>query len=236
MRNKRGKDAVNKFSLIHPEYFTKDGRPAPGVTTVLNELNKPWLTYWAWDLGKQGIDYRRHVDHLARVGTLAHRFILDYYRDQKTDTREYSAVEIKMARNSLLKFFTWENSHEVKPIWLEKSIVSEQFIYGGTFDFYGSVDGELNVVDFKTAKNIYEEHFYQAAAYYQAIEEKRRKIQAMRILQIGRDDNEGFSEKVRRGRPIHEFNIFLAALTVYNAKKALSAQRAAAPRTRKQKA
>ncbi|GAI85683.1 unnamed protein product, partial [marine sediment metagenome] len=55
----------------HRPYHLADGAIIPSVTTILSILDKPGLPHWAWDLGRQGLDYREIRDAAGRVGTLA---------------------------------------------------------------------------------------------------------------------------------------------------------------------
>jgi len=49
----------------HQPYRLADGSIVPSVTTILGILDKPRLPYWAWDLGRQGLDYREVRDAAA---------------------------------------------------------------------------------------------------------------------------------------------------------------------------
>ena len=54
-----------KRSRTHTRYPSKSGHLVPGVTTVLNVLNKPALVPWATGLGLQGSTLQEYVDALA---------------------------------------------------------------------------------------------------------------------------------------------------------------------------
>ena len=66
----------------HQRYKTKDGVIVPGVTTILSILAKPALIYWSWNLGMQGIDYRKVSDKAKDIGTLTHYNRMRYKRNQ----------------------------------------------------------------------------------------------------------------------------------------------------------
>jgi hypothetical protein len=83
----------------------------------------------------------------------------------------------------------------------------------------------LEVIDFKTSKAIYEEHLYQVAAYEHLIFETQPSrysdatgVDRLRILQIGRSEDEGFSEKVITEWD-HHWGVFEACLNLYKARK-----------------
>jgi len=176
----------------HRVYKTKSGLVIPSVTQIVSMLNKPALVTWANKLGLQGIDVKKYVDNKADIGTVAHRMILDYFLDQETDFSEYSKEVIDKAENSFLSFLEWAKNRKVKPLFVEKSMVSEVELFGGTFDFYGLVDGEKTLVDFKTGNGIYQEYFYQLAGYSILLEEAGMKVRRGMILNILRTEDERF--------------------------------------------
>jgi len=207
-----------KKTRAHIRYQLLDKTPVPGVTTVLGILSKPALIHWSWNLGMQGIDYRKFRDNLADVGTLSHQMILDYFNKVKTDTSEYSKSQIELAENCLLSFWEWEKGHNIEVIMAEAQLVSIEYGYGGTIDCFCKLDGQPTLLDFKTGKAIYPEFFYQLAAYEQLLTEAGQLIEVTRILRIGRDEDEGFEER-SVGKLDKQFEIFTHCLAIYNLKK-----------------
>jgi hypothetical protein len=185
-----------KRSKTHTRYYNKAGTLLPGVTTILGLLNKPALVPWANGLGLQGINVREYVDALALIGTIGHQMICDHNRGVPFQTNGHPAELIDKAENCFLSYLAWEKQHKVEPILCEAQLISELHGYGGTVDMYAKVDGVPTIVDYKTGKAIYPEHIYQVAAYRQLLEENGHFVADVRILQIGRDETEGFSEKV----------------------------------------
>ena len=203
-----------KKTRVHTVYKLACGDRVPSVTTILGILNKPALLDWAWQMGTQGLDYKAVRDGAADVGSLAHYMILCYLRREEPDTSEYSAQTIERAENSLIKFWDWEKAHNLKPIMLETPLVSEGLGFGGTIDFFGLVDGQPTLVDFKTGKAVYPEFFYQLAAYEQLLTEAGQLIEVTRILRIGRTEDEGFEERTI-GKLDRQWEIFLNCLKIY---------------------
>lgn len=204
----------------HPKQVLADGTKAVSVTTALGILAKPALIPWANRLGLQGIDSSKYVDSKARIGTLAHALILADLRGIEPDPREFTAVEMDQAENAVLKWFCWRKLHVIEPILVETGMVSETFRYGGIIDCFGLVDGVPTLLDFKTGKAIYDEHAYQLSAYRQMLIELGHEVQVSRILQIGREESEAFSERSWTNLD-REFEIFRHALAIYNLKKIL---------------
>jgi len=202
----------------HIQYRNKENIRLPGVTTVLGILAKPALIYWAWDLGMQKIDYRKFRDDKADIGTLAHEMALAHLRNEKPETTGYSSDQIELAEICFSKYLNWEKEHKIKPILLEKPLISETYQFGGTIDNYCKLDGVLTLVDYKTSKGIYEEMFYQVAAYKQLLVENNFNVQDVRILRIGRNEDEGFEDRKMINVSKHFF-IFQSCLEIYNLRK-----------------
>lgn len=203
---------------IHTQYKLANGERVPSVTTVLGILNKPALLEWAWKLGTEGIDYKAVRDTAADVGSLAHYLILCHLRGIEPDTSEYSQQVIDKAETCLIKFWDWEKEHTLKPVLIETPLVSELYRFGGTPDWFGLIDGTEETLDFKTGKAIYAEFFHQLAAYNQLLQEAGHVSKRARILRIGRDENEGFEERVVTGLA-KQWAVFLNCLNIYTLQK-----------------
>ena len=214
------KDVIKKASKAHTVYKTADGKRVPGATTVTGLLNKPYLITWANKLGLEGIDSATYTDEAAKSGTLAHAMVQAHLTGETVDTSIYSKQQIDLAENSVLSFYEWASRHEVKPLMCEEPMVSEEMRYGGTLDCYAMVDGEPELIDFKTGKAVYDEYFVQTASYRHLLEERGYEVKRIRILRIGRDETEGFEERVITDSRKY-FDIFKALLEIYYLKKEL---------------
>jgi hypothetical protein len=213
-------EKTNNKTKIHTVYKLSSGERVPSVTTVLGILNKPALLEWAWRCGCDGLDYKAVRDQAGGIGTLAHYFIMCHLTETKPDTSEYSTQDIEKAENCLIKYWDWEKGHKIEPILVETPLISEQYRFGGTIDFYGKIDGLPTLLDFKTGKAIYSEFFYQLAAYQQLLYEADKPTFNLdvRILRIGRDENEGFEERTL-GKLDKQWEVFLSCLNIYNLQK-----------------
>lgn len=215
-------DKLKKVSKAHTRYYLEDGTLVPGATTITGLLNKPALIKWANNLGLQGIDSTKYVDKAASIGTLIHSMVEAHITNKELDASEYSDFEIQMAKIGFQKYLDWESMHKITPIFNEKKFVSEKYFYGGTLDFYCKIDGKATLVDFKSGKGIFNEHFLQTSAYANLLRENGYKVQQIMILNIGRDENEPFAYK---SIPIvtarKYFSMFKNLLRVYYIKKEL---------------
>jgi hypothetical protein len=207
----------------HTVYKLKDGTRVPSVTTYLKVLDKSnYLVPWANKLGLAGVDSTKYRDEKARIGSLAHEMILSHLKKEEPDLYEYSQMEIDQAENCFLKYLSWEKQHTVDPILAEGQMVSEVFKFGGTVDFYGRIDGRLELGDFKTGNGIYPEMWYQLAGYGMLLEEHGHHVDARRIINIGRDETENFVESIKAGPPQEdEILIFRSCQAIYEARKRL---------------
>ena len=215
------KEAYSKRAKVRPVYKNERGEKVPGVTTILGAvLSKPALIHWSWKLGIQGIDYRVHRDELADIGTLTHNMILCHLQGKQYDTSEYTKSMIGRSENAFLSYLEWERQHKIEPELIETSMVSKSLDFGGKPDYYGLIDGIATVMDFKTGKAIYDDYFYQIAAYGFMIKEMGHPVDQYRVLNIGRDENEMFVEELRADVDL-ELSIFFDSLKIYQAKKAI---------------
>ena len=211
------KRAKNK---AHTIYKLADGTRVPGATTITGLLNKPYLITWANNLGLEGYDAAKYRDESAEVGTLAHQMVQDHLMSRTTITSDYSINDISMAENSLLSYLEWEKSHTVEPIICEVPMVSEKYRFGGTVDCYCNLDGIPTLLDFKTGKAVYNEYFVQVAAYEEILEEHGYPVERVKILRIGRTEDEGFEERGMTDTADY-FDIFMDLLDIYYIKKKL---------------
>lgn len=213
---------ANRFAA-HPKPRFADGTTGPSVTGVLGELSKPALYRWNNIMGLKGIDTLKYVDEKAKAGTLAHAMILADLADIHPDWKEYEPYVIDQAENSFRKWLDYKKRHDIKPIFTEKPMVSEKYRYGGILDLYCNLDGVPALVDFKTSKAIYEEMWYQVSAYHWMLIEAGLPVGECHILQIGRDETEGFNTQMRKNLET-EFEIFKHALGIYYAKRKLKGE------------
>lgn len=205
----------------HIRYKTKDGKIVPGITTVLGLLAKPALVPWANKLGLQGISVRAYVDDKAAIGTLAHAMITDKLVGKETDTSDYSEKQIDQAENSCLSFWEWEKDHKIEEVFfIERPLVSERWEFGGTLDIYAQVNGKKEIIDLKTGSGIYPEAVYQVATLKILLQENLFLVDATRIVNIPRSEDEGFLEKVVTEKENDQgWNIFYHLLQVYYSRK-----------------
>lgn len=209
---------------MRTKYLLADKTRVVGVTTITGELgwNKRVLMNWANRLGFEGIDSNKYTDDKADIGTIGHGLVLQHHSGEKFDTSDYSEKQIKEAENSLLSYLEWIKGKKVKPILLEKPLVSELYRYGGTPDNYCEIDGIPTLLDYKTGKGIYLEYYIQVGGgYRQLLLEHNYPVEQTVILNIPRTEDESFQFKIIKKVDVC-WSIFHKALEIHNLKKELS--------------
>jgi hypothetical protein len=192
----------------------------PGTTTILGVINKPALMYWAWDLGMQGIDYRKYTDEMASIGTLVHKRIEDHIKGIETDFADYTPTQVKISDVGFNKLLEWEQENNPQYLRSELMLSSAKYRYGGTVDLYARIGEKYVLIDFKTSKAIYDDQFCQVSAYAQLLRENGMLCDEVLILRIGRDESEGFEVRKVNQEELY-FEVFKNALNIYNTKKKL---------------
>ena len=184
----------------HQIYRNKEGKRLCGVTTITDQQlgwNKRILINWANNLGLEGIDSSKYTDETADIGKLAHKQILNHFLNLPTDTTHFSQYETDSANLSYNKYLLWESKHEVKPILVEKPLVSEVYQYGGMFDYYGLVDNLRTLLDFKTGGGLYLEYWIQVAGgYLTLLLEHNHPVDQIILLNIPASELTPFQEQI----------------------------------------
>jgi hypothetical protein len=211
-------DRIRKRAKAHIRYKNAAGKVVPGTTTICGELAKPYLVKWANNLGLNGIDSDDYRDIAAEIGTLIHYMVECDLRGIEPDTTDYTKSDIEAAENGLLKWYEWKKGKVINPILIETPLVSESHQYGGTIDLYAEVDGVLNLIDFKSGKAIYPEMLIQLGAYKHLLLEHKYPVTKARILRIGRDESEGFDDKVQTDLTV-QWEMFKHLRAIYDLKK-----------------
>jgi len=175
-------------------YKNKEGESLPGVTTILNVLNKPALLWWAWKEGAEGRDLYEKRDKAADAGTLCHQMIEAHLKGlpEPPVPEDFDKEQRGRAEGGFLAFLEWEKAHSFRLLESERSLVSEKYGYGGTIDI-GAIVNDTCIVDIKTSKDVYVSMKIQVAAYQNLWNENHPEnpARSCHILRVGEDG--GFS-------------------------------------------
>ncbi|XOB40959.1 MAG: hypothetical protein ACKKMW_02730 [Candidatus Nealsonbacteria bacterium] len=207
---------------MSPKLFQKnngyeiDGLWYPRVTSICNIIAKPGLEIW---LANQPsfIAMQRKRKKITGWGILIHETI------EKILLKKNPEIKPNI-RPSIQAFLDWLSINKVKPLSIEKRVFSKQNTYAGTFDVLAEINGKLGIVDLKTSRDIWDDHFIQTAAYFNAYNEKtKKKAKTHWILKIdqyqkckicGAEKRNKLGDiSIKRGKRFcrHDFNSFIGS-------------------------
>jgi len=151
----------------HQKYHLADGTQVPGGSTICKIGDDAGaLIHWAWNLGREGKDYKKERDKAADIGTIAHFLIECYLTGQVADLDDYSQEDIDKALGCYNKFVDWWDEQNLKVVATEIQLVNETYKFGGTIDLIAKrPNGDHVLIDFKTSKKISESYWRQCAGY-----------------------------------------------------------------------
>ena len=168
--------------------YTWGGHFVPGVTTILQCINKPALMPWAIGVTR---DYwlaaieagRTDYKAIHKESWTANKRIAKDAADIGSNVHHYAECHFKklqlpdllsdQAKRGVEAFHKWLDSHKVEILSSERRVFSQEYYYAGTCDFVAKIDGVLGVGDIKTSSGIYPEMRFQTAAYQHALQEEK---------------------------------------------------------------
>lgn len=206
----------------HQRYKTAEGVAVPGVTTVLGAtIPKPALLAWAYNCGVKGEDFRKVKDKAADVGTIAHWLIELHLKGLEPDTSNFAPADLAKAENAVIKFLSWWDAGKFEYVASEMQLVSVSG-FGGTLDILAKQNDELILIDLKTSKGIYDEYWFQLAAYAYLYCENNpfEALKRFIICRIGKEEAESDFEIQERKSLTWEWNVFEKCLALYKTLKA----------------
>ena len=209
------KDTITLLFDSDKHFYSINNNKIPGTTSILQVINKPALIPWAvgeackylqtilipgksYDeleikdmLDQAKWAHRRKKDTAADIGVFVHQWCEDYITGKNPPMPINENI-----RNGVQAFLDWQKANQVAFHLAEQVVYSKEYNYAGTFDFTATLNGELMLGDFKTSSGIYDEMFFQTAAYQIARQEEypKEKYKANVILRLGKDGE--FESKV----------------------------------------
>lgn len=145
------------------DYRAKDGKPIPGVTTLVKLADDPGgLIYAAAQIGPK---YREIWDRETDIGSETHAMIVQHLTKQPVTN---SLADEELRRGAWLAFRAaerWLTESGLEAVEWEVSLISEAHRFGGQIDLIGRLAGDLVIVDWKTSKGFYPNMLTQVAGY-----------------------------------------------------------------------
>ena len=158
-------------------------------------------------------------DKAADAGTLAHSFFENHIKGLPDPCREGIQTDVlSKAEGCYITFLDWEKSNSIKYIDSEVELTSEKYPMGGTIDaiIQGALTpvGMVDILDYKTGKDIYLEAKMQVKVYGKLWEEHHPElpVAGFHILRLG--ENGEFTHKYFPNLDDRYFEIFLDCLDI----------------------
>lgn len=146
--------------------YMVDGKRVPGVTTILSRFKESGaLIHWAWEQGRDGLDYRQTRDSAADSGTIAHQMVEADIRGGAGPVQNGTPSEVwDKALTAFSAYLEWKEQTQLKPSHTEQALVCRCHRFGGCLDAI-LVQGKLSIGDWKTSSGVYVDHLLQLSAY-----------------------------------------------------------------------
>jgi genome maintenance exonuclease 1 len=165
-------------------FYEVNGTNYPSVTSVLGVRKKVELQQWRDRIGENVANWE--MGRAARRGTATHNLIENYIKGEPLTEKSVLPLGLfKLMKPYVDKI---ENIH-----CLETVLYSSKYKLAGQVDCIAEYDGELSVIDFKTANKErkvewIENYFLQCTAYGLMYEELFEKPIKKIVLIIGGED------------------------------------------------
>lgn len=152
---------LKRQNIDGARYYTVNGRPMVSITSVTSHWNKHIFVDWRKRIGEA--EANRITRRATSRGTATHSLIENHLLNKE--------VEFDKPSPKMLFLQSKETLKNINNIYaLEESLYSEELGVAGTVDCIAEYNGELSIIDFKTAekpkpRDWIENYFVQAAAY-----------------------------------------------------------------------
>jgi CRISPR/Cas system-associated exonuclease Cas4 (RecB family) len=211
---------------------TLNGKPLMGITTVLGVISKPMLIQWSanmavdyikdnwfdkqetlegWEevLKEARTAHRKKKEKAGDWGTAVHLAIENWIKLKKEEP-ELDDVGMKVFN----QFRAWAEENSVKFLESEKHLWSEKMWTGGIVDLVIEMDGKRYIADIKTSSGIYNEAFFQMAAYDLMLKEmgEGKDIAGYIVINLKKDGT--MDLKMATDMQLNQ-DAFLSALSLY---------------------
>lgn len=216
---------IIQITLPDERFYEKGGKFYPSVSYILRAYPKS-IGFYKWLASKGWDEAERIKEEAGDRGSKVHNAIYDLLKGKPikyTDkywnetTKDFEMLTDREWECLIAFQNFWEDK---KPQMIASEIVcySEKYLYAGTIDFIGIVDGKVMLIDWKTGSKIYPDQFLQVAAYWQAENEKGKfKPAETAVLRLGTKHTRGYEplKKMDLKKNKEAFRTFLAVKKVW---------------------
>lgn len=213
--------------------YTVGPQKVDGVTSILGIIAKPALMYWAVNQAidhldrniRPGVEYdeiqlqklleeakyahRKRSSEASNIGKIVHTWCENWIAGKKPKL----PIHVK-ARNACEQFLKWVEKNDIEFLHSERVVYSREGNYAGTTDFIMKTNDRIYLGDFKTSNAIYDEYFFQTAAYQQAYLEEfpDEQIEGNIVVRLSKTGDFEIRENYDYLGNVEAFN---AALTLF---------------------
>ena len=152
---------LTRKSIDGVRYYNVNDRPMVSITSVTSHFNKHIFVDWRKRVGED--EANRITKRATNRGTKTHELIEKHLLNEEVELDNPSTKMLFTQAKKVL-----QNINNIYA--LEKSLYSNELGVAGTVDCIAEYNGELSIIDFKTAakpkpREWIENYFVQAAAY-----------------------------------------------------------------------
>ena len=152
---------LSRKSIDGVRYYNVNDRPMVSITSVTSHFNKHIFVDWRKRVGED--EANRITKRATNRGTKTHELIEKHLLNEEVELDNPSTKMLFTQAKKVL-----QNINNIYA--LEKSLYSNELGVAGTVDCIAEYNGELSIIDFKTAakpkpREWIENYFVQAAAY-----------------------------------------------------------------------
>lgn len=230
----------NEKKHVHELLVDGDYKPLIGVTTILSIIAKPALIQWAANQSVAFLEaamkkLAEETEPTKLAGAIAVNWA-NFLEAAKTahrkkkeaagdvGSRVHEAIEVWIKTGEIIEldeqgqkmfdnFKEWVEKNNVKILKSELHVHSKSMWIGGILDLVIEMDGSRLIADIKTSSGIYNEHFFQMAAYDMCLEEMGEpKADGYLVINLKKTGEVDF--KISQNKEINR-EAFKSALKLY---------------------
>jgi len=201
-------------------------------TKVLEEIKKMGPKTYLALLDKAYKNHSVTLKDSATAGTDLHALLEKWVKSKMQN--QIQGTPVCDPEEQIMPFVDWCNKFVKRFLWSELHTYSESLWIGGITDCgVEMIDGKVGIIDFKSAKEVYFDHFVQCGGYALQLEENggfdangfkvfqlEHNIDFMAIVPFGAKNIVPTLNKNGEGTTVEDFkNSFKACLTIYKNKQ-----------------
>jgi hypothetical protein len=170
-------------------YITPEGNKYPSITTVLGHKSKEGILAWRKKVGEEVAN--KISTQAATRGTAVHQLAEDYVNN-KEDWSKGAMPSNLFTFNTIKPIL----DNHVDNIWAQEvPLYSDKFKIAGRVDCIAEYDGQLTIIDYKTArkpkKAEWIQNYFMQAAFYAAAFYERTGVSIKQFaIIVAVDDSE----------------------------------------------